>query len=191
MDSESDLMARALEGSKEAFSMLIRLHHTRIRAYLGRYLRRPDVVDDVAQDAFLDAYRKISEYRGEAPVRYWLLGIARNCLLRYLRDEERRRHHGVRSLDTVTATLMLRTLSQEEERHSDHERQVEALQGCLSTLPEHSSKLIATFYGQRSTAVDIARQEGKKEGAVWMALLRLRELLRRCIETRLKTAEGV
>jgi RNA polymerase sigma-70 factor (ECF subfamily) len=191
MESESELMARAREGSKEAFSLLIRQHHSRIRAFLGRYLRRPDVVDDVAQDAFLDAYRKIPDYRGEAPVRYWLLGIARMCLLRFLRDEERRRHQGIRSLDTVTANLMLRALTQEGEELTDHERQVEALEGCLRTLPEHSSKLVARFYGKGSTAVAIARQEGKKESAVWMTLLRIRQVLRRCIESRLKTAEGM
>jgi RNA polymerase sigma-70 factor (ECF subfamily) len=172
--------------------MLIRLHQARVRTFLGRYVRRPDAVDDVAQDTFIDAYKKLKTYRGEAPVRFWLLGIARYSALRYLRDEERRRAQGVRTVETALATLLGRKLASAEEGALEKcEREVQALRQCLGSLPDQSSRLVTEFYYKERTAVEIAHGNGRKESAVWMTLMRIRQALRRCIEGRLKTAEGV
>jgi RNA polymerase sigma factor (sigma-70 family) len=91
MDNEARWVEEARGGSAEAFSELVRVHHAPVRAYLARYVRDRETADDLAQETFLSAFRSLPTWRGDAPLRMWLLGIARNRALTHLRDEERRR----------------------------------------------------------------------------------------------------
>jgi len=93
MEDEATLIGAARAGSREAFTNLLRIHQSRIRSYLGRFVRDRDVVDDLAQETFLSTYQSLSTYREEVPFRMWMLGIARHRVLRYLRELQRRRAH--------------------------------------------------------------------------------------------------
>jgi RNA polymerase sigma-70 factor (ECF subfamily) len=78
MDDENKLIEEAREGSVEAFSRLLRLHQASVRAYLAGLIRDAEAVDDVAQEAFLGAYRSLDAYQGDSSFRTWLCGVARN-----------------------------------------------------------------------------------------------------------------
>jgi RNA polymerase sigma-70 factor (ECF subfamily) len=112
----------------------------------------------------------------------WLIGIARHWALRYLRDEGRRR---ARSLAAALAAW------KEEQIQSDApiDDEVEALKACMQSLPEESARIITEHYYKGQSAVSIARALGKKESAVRMTLLRIRQALRKCVEGKL-AAEG-
>jgi RNA polymerase sigma-70 factor (ECF subfamily) len=71
------LARRAASGDAAAFDALVRLHQGRIRAFLRR-LTKADaaLADDLAQETFLEAWRKIAQYRGDAPFAAWLSRIA-------------------------------------------------------------------------------------------------------------------
>jgi len=139
-------------------------------------------VDDLAQDTFVRAYRSLSMYRGEAPFRLWLLSIARNRVLRYLDEEGRRRSREAETLEAEIARWMARDV---EDAPTLQERELTALKTCIETLAPENGTLLTEFYFKKRSAVDIARSTGKKESAVWMALLRLRQVLRKCVESRL------
>src|SRR5262245_45961964 len=85
LDEESKWIERSRGGSAEAFGHLVLLHQGRIRAYVGQYFRNPDLVDDLAQEVFLTAYRDFGTYKEDLPLAPWLLGIARNRVLNALR----------------------------------------------------------------------------------------------------------
>src|SRR5580704_12890781 len=91
MPSEDALIARSRQGSIDAFSDLVLLHQARVRSYIGRYVGARDAVDDLAQEAFLAAFRTLSAYRDEHGFALWLLGIARHRALHFLRAERHRR----------------------------------------------------------------------------------------------------
>ena len=73
---ESKLIARAAAGDTAAFDALVREHQSRLRGFLRR-LTRGDVAlaDDLAQDAFLEAWRKIAHFRGTGSFAGWLSRI--------------------------------------------------------------------------------------------------------------------
>jgi RNA polymerase sigma-70 factor (ECF subfamily) len=187
MDEDLDVLAQAREGSSSAFSTLVRRHQARVRSYLGAWLRRPDIVDDVAQETFLDAYRRLHSYRGEAPFVRWLLGVARNCGLRHLQEAARRR--GAAALDALSALSSLMEERMRSEEITEHDRKVAALEACLDHLPDHGARLVSEVYFHRRPAAAVARDSGRSESAVWMMLLRLRKSLRACIESRLEGSE--
>src|SRR5262245_54693091 len=74
---ESKLIARAAAGDSAAFALLVRQHQSGLRGFLRRLTRNaPSLADDVAQETFLECWRKLSHYPGEGPFAGWLNRIA-------------------------------------------------------------------------------------------------------------------
>jgi len=185
MGREGDLIAEARRGSREAFADLLRLHQAPVRAYIGGYVRHAEVIEDLAQEAFLNAYRKLDTYRGDAPFRIWLLSIARNLALTHLRDDRRRRTRPAGDLRSALAGWVEQRIESVGANLSAFERRASALETCLSALPPASASLIREYYLHGRATDEIAQGEGKQPGAVQRALSRVRQALRRCIESRL------
>lgn len=86
---DAELVARVLvEDDQHAFAELVRNHQSAVRGLL-RQLTRNDLglADDLAQEAFVRAYRNLSRFRGEAKFSTWLYRIAYNCF----REDARKR----------------------------------------------------------------------------------------------------
>jgi RNA polymerase sigma-70 factor (ECF subfamily) len=75
-DDDAALLAAIRDGSDQAFNMLIDRHQRVVRAFLSRLLGNAADADDIAQETFLTAWTHARSYRGRAPVRSWLYGIA-------------------------------------------------------------------------------------------------------------------
>jgi RNA polymerase sigma-70 factor, ECF subfamily len=96
-EEEARLLARAREGDVDAFADFIRLFERRVRALLGRLLDDERDVDEAAQDTFVQAWRNLDRYRGEAAPFTWLYRIAVNEAL----QRTRKKRLDTRSLDAV------------------------------------------------------------------------------------------
>lgn len=86
---ESDLVRDARAGSREAFEMLVRRHQDRVFGLLRRSVPEQDV-EDIAQEAFLRAFRRIDRFRGEARFGTWLMQIAIHLAIDRARQRRRR-----------------------------------------------------------------------------------------------------
>jgi RNA polymerase sigma-70 factor (ECF subfamily) len=187
-DETSKLVADVRSGSKEAFSQLVRLYQAKIRGYLGRFVRGADAVDDLAQETFIAAFRSITAYRQDSSVAHWLLGIARNLALKHLRDDQRRRSHEADSFEAAFARWSEERLGADEAGEARHEEVMAALRSCMDGLQKHSAGMIRDSYYKGRTAAEIARENGKTEGAVWVTMMRIRQTLRECIGARIAGA---
>lgn len=186
VEHELELVRQAKAGSADAFRALVRRHQAQVHAFLGRYIARLDTVEDLAQETFLKAYRHLEAYRGESGFRIWLLGIAKNEALMHLRAERSRRSREAVSYEaTVQGWLAERGETGSVE---DQERELRALETCLKGLAPESAGLIDAFYYRGQTAADLARTTGKREGTVRMTLLRIREALRQCVQSKVAPA---
>lgn len=190
MDEEGRLVEQARGGSEEAFAELLRRHQAAVRAFLSRYIRERETVRDLAQDAFLNAFRSLDTYRGGSPLRAWLFSIARNRALNHLRGESRRRTHETASMQQLISRWLAERLEGDGAQPPRQTREITALETCLKNLAPASASLVHEHYFRGRSAVLIARETGKRESAVWMTLSRIRQALRQCIELRL-SVEGV
>jgi RNA polymerase sigma-70 factor (ECF subfamily) len=87
-----------LDGDVEAFAVIVNTFRNLVAADLARRLP-PSDVQEVAQDAFVRAYRALPAFRGDAPVRIWLLRIARHAAMDFWRKTYRRRERLLDDLD--------------------------------------------------------------------------------------------
>jgi len=89
---EAGLILRALGGADDrAFGQLVVMHQSRVRALLRRLCDNIHTADDLAQDVFVIAYQKLSDYRGKGRFSAWLCSIAYRQYLQNHRQRKRER----------------------------------------------------------------------------------------------------
>ncbi len=87
---DQELVARAQAGDRRAFDLLVLKYQQKVAGLIGRYLRDPNEVQDVAQEAFIKAYRALAGFRGESAFYTWLYRIAINAAKNHLASRGRR-----------------------------------------------------------------------------------------------------
>ena len=83
-DSDAMLVERAVAGDQRAFELLVIKYQRRIERLIGRMVRDVDLVEDIAQETFIRAYRALHQFRGDAQFYTWLYRIAVNTAKRFL-----------------------------------------------------------------------------------------------------------
>lgn len=86
-----ELVARILQRDPHAFESLMRRHNTRLFRVARAILREDAAAEDAVQDAYLDAYRHLAEFRADARLGTWLVRIVANHALMRLRKQKRDR----------------------------------------------------------------------------------------------------
>lgn len=77
-DADAQLIERFKRGDRRAFEMLVVKYQRRIERLIARMVRDVDLVEDIAQEAFIRAYRALPTFRGESAFYTWLYRIAVN-----------------------------------------------------------------------------------------------------------------
>jgi RNA polymerase sigma factor RpoE len=89
-DTDEQLVERVFKGEKQAFNLLVLRHQHRLLGLIGRIVRDPHEAEDVAQEAFIKAYRALGNFRGDSAFYTWLYRIAINTANNYLVSKGRR-----------------------------------------------------------------------------------------------------
>ncbi|PIW59400.1 RNA polymerase sigma factor RpoE [Shewanella sp. CG12_big_fil_rev_8_21_14_0_65_47_15] len=88
--SDQQLVERVQRGDKNAFNLLVLKYQSKVISLISRYVRNQADVTDVAQEAFIKAYRALPNFRGESAFYTWLYRIAVNTAKNYLVSQGRR-----------------------------------------------------------------------------------------------------
>ena len=88
-DSDAMLVERAVAGDQGAFELLVIKYQRRIQRLIGRMVRDVDMVEDLAQETFIRAYRALHLFRGDAQFYTWLYRIAVNTAKQFLMQRKR------------------------------------------------------------------------------------------------------
>ena len=89
-EADQQLVERVQKGDKRAFEVLVLKYRHRIYSLVSRFVRDPDEVQDVVQEAFIKAYRALPGFRGDSAFYTWLYRIAINTAKNYLVSRSRR-----------------------------------------------------------------------------------------------------
>ena len=88
--TDTELVARVQRGDKKAFDLLVKKYQHRLMALISRYIRDRAEVADVAQEAFIKAYRALPNFRGDSQFYTWLYRIGINTAKNFLAAQGRR-----------------------------------------------------------------------------------------------------
>ena len=89
-ETDAELVLRVQQGDKRAFELLVAKYQRRVERLISRLIRDPAEVEDVAQEAFIKAYRALPQFRGESAFYTWLYRIAVNTAKNFLVSQGRR-----------------------------------------------------------------------------------------------------
>ncbi len=173
-------MSADLQMDDNLFVRLVEEHQASLRVFVRSLGVEPDWVDDLAQDAFVVAYREMGSYDPERDFGKWLRGIARNLVRNELRKQGRHR----RILHEGLSQYLLECSEQEEDQfEAGH---VSALRDCVEQLPNRSRELIHSRYFEGWNASILADKFEMKAATIRQTLLRIRRQLYQCINQRVK-----
>src|SRR3954451_13068387 len=88
-DADAPLVERVKQGDVRAFEMLVVKYQRRIERLVGRMVRDVDLVQDIAQETFIRAYRALPQFRGDSAFYTWLYRIAVNTAKKALVELKR------------------------------------------------------------------------------------------------------
>ena len=127
--ADNALVARVRAGDKRAFDLLVIKYQTRIVNLVGRYVRDRGDAEDVAQEAFIKAYRAIERFRGDSAFYTWLYRIAINTAKNHLVAQERRTPVG--GLESTEPAVMERDSRFEDLATPEHNALTDEIKDTL------------------------------------------------------------
>jgi RNA polymerase sigma-70 factor (ECF subfamily) len=142
--AEQALIRRCLQGEVNCFGDLVRHYEPMIRTMIGRMIKEPDLVDELAHQVFVQAYEKLAQFEGRAKFSTWLCQIALNQARDHLRKLCRTRKHPSLSI----SNLDLVSLTPEPLQQASDEQEAHILKMAIATLKPIERKLITLRYLQ-------------------------------------------
>jgi RNA polymerase sigma-70 factor, ECF subfamily len=169
--SDRELVAEVLRKDRKATAEFIGRHADCVYAYVQRRLiPRHELVDDLVQEIFLSAWENLDKFRGDAPLRNWLLGIARHKVEDHyrlrLREVQLPEEEGISQGEPTTFYDAEELLAEGQASRRTWE--------ILASLPEIYGVILLWRYWEERSLREIAGQTGRTEKAIERLLARAR-----------------
>ena len=182
VNEDSLLIERAKAGDADAYGQIVREYQADVRAFIRSRLLDDATADDLAQEVFIGGFKSIRKFKGNSSLRSWLISIARNKLIDFIRSESRKKNLQCELQKLFDSENDLRL-----QQNSDTEitEMVDYLKICVESLKPQAKNLLGKFYYDDCSAVQIGNDIGQKPSSVRMHLLRIRRALAKCIRKRM------
>jgi RNA polymerase sigma-70 factor, ECF subfamily len=181
-EQETNWIQAARSGDLEAFNRLVLAHQDRVYSLAYRIMGEPAAAADAAQDAFINAWRRLETYRGGA-FQSWLLRITANTCYDALRYSKRRPATGIEDLPGAETddgpALVAGDLTPEQ---SLQQRELaQAIQQCINALQPDQRLVLVMCDVQEMSYQEVAETSGANLGTVKSRLSRARAAVRQCL----------
>jgi RNA polymerase sigma factor (sigma-70 family) len=103
MNDSDDLIARARSGDDEAFGVIFEHHSRFIYKFIYAMIGDRSAAEELTQETFLAAYKSIQGLRGDAQLRTWLCGIAKNVVYKSLRSSRKEGTNSGEEIESIGA----------------------------------------------------------------------------------------
>ncbi len=174
---DRELVSAIIAGDRKATAEFVARYTDRIFSYVWqRMLPRTDLVEDLVHDTLLIAWKTLAQYRGEASLESWLLGIARHRVEDHYR---KRLRESLEQLEVDDVQADLAGCEPPWNDEMDEQRLRERTQRVLAQLPETYSIALQWRYWEDRSTREMAASTGKTEKSMERLLARARASFRR------------
>jgi RNA polymerase sigma factor (sigma-70 family) len=170
MNDSHRLVQAAADGDVAAFAGLVRLHQGKLRAFLRRMTRGDcALADDLAQESFLEAFRKIGQFRGEGTFSAWICQIGYSRYLMHVRKRQLEPLDEAFERAPETETAQHAKLDLEKAMAGIHPARRAALTLCFSLGYSHdeAAKIMGIPLGTLKSHVLRGREEVRTMLSSW------------------------
>ena len=170
--NDTELMRRYAAGEEGAFQELVNQYKDGVYRFLRRFLNRPDLVEDVFQETFLQLYVSRDKFDPSKPLRPWLFTIAANKAKDALRRRQRSDATNLTSMfdsDECSIDDALNTLDQDEHMPYDdliRDETAAAVKRVIARMPARLREILILAYFQKFPYAEIAGILGIPVGTV-------------------------
>ena len=172
--SDADLVQRCLGGDRQAFHVLTERWYCPVCGFLLKRLDRSDVIEDLAQETFLEAFQALAAGRRPEHFSSWLFGIAHNRCGKWLR----RKRPTLFSPHDPPADLAAPDAGDPLAEAEEQKRLLALLDQGLAELPAETRRMLELKHRHDKTCEDIARELGRPVGTIKSQLARTYKALR-------------
>ena len=155
-------------------------HLPRVRAFLALNVPAPHLVDELAHETFVFAYRRFNDFKPGTSLPAWLRAIAWNLLRAEVQRFAREQANQERFAAWQTEVALAATAENEPSAEADH------LVDCLNEIPGPLRELLVLKYREDRGTDEIAARLQRSLVWVRVSLFRVRQQLRECIESKLE-----
>ena len=176
---DEDLVLRVQQGDKSAFDLLVIKYQHKIIQLVNRYVKDHSEAQDVAQEAFIKAYRALGNFRGDSAFYTWLYRIAINTAKNYLVSRSRRSSDyevDVQDAEAIENAPQLQGMDTPE-RLLLNEEIIDTIQTAIDKLPEEMRTAIILREFDGMSYEEIAEAMDCPVGTVRSRLFRAREAI--------------
>ena len=195
-DSDLMLVERTVAGDQRAYGLLVAKYERRIQRLIGRMVRDVDLVEDIAQETFIRAYRALHQFRGDAQFYTWLYRIAVNTAKKSLMDMKRNpviTEGALRAgADEDETSVMENELTSEEtpETVLAAKEIAATVNAAMEALPEDLRQAVTLREIEGLSYEDIAEVMGCPIGTVRSRIFRAREAISAKVKPLLRNQTG-
>jgi RNA polymerase sigma-70 factor (ECF subfamily) len=188
--ADAALLAALRARAPGAYEQLVRTHGGRLLAVARRLLTSEEDARDAVQEAFLNAFRNIDRFEGQALLSTWLHRIVVNVSLMKLRSRKRRPEESLDHLlpafrDDGHFAERFESGSEPADQRMAREEEQAAVRAAIDELPEHYRTILLLRDIEGIGTQDVADQLGISPNAVKLRLHRARQALRTLLAPRL------
>jgi RNA polymerase sigma-70 factor (ECF subfamily) len=181
--TDSEIIARVLSGEHQLFAELVQRYQNFVFTIALKYTPIREDAEEIAQDAFVKAFRALKDFRGDSKFSTWLYTIVNSTSITFLRKKKLNVH----SLDNEHVFEM----ADSQQSHADanvveHKSKVAMVSKAIQLLSPDDAKLITLFYKAEQSLEEIGRILSMETNTVKVKLHRARQRLREKMETHFK-----
>lgn len=177
-EAGAGLVAACRRGEADALEHLVARYQAEIFGTVLRLVHDRDTALELTNAIFFKVSRNLDAYDTSRPLRPWLLRVATNESLNWLRARRREREHILSSVESEVAFAQLPGGTDPEAAALATERR-QAVRAALARLPEHYRLILTLRFFNDLSYQEIAAHTGQDANTVGVQLLRARQLLRR------------
>lgn len=179
VSTDFELVKLVQQGNKHSFDLLVIKYQNRVLSIISRFVKDQAEAEDVAQEAFIKAYRAIKNFRGDSAFYTWLYRIAVNTAKNYLMTKKRRPGMDVALDDEEEYSDHIESLQEAEtpENHLDREHLKQVINKAIDSLSEELKTAICLREFDGLSYEQIAEALDCPIGTVRSRIFRAREVI--------------